>query len=221
MFRLIVLLLLWSFGCWLAPVAAEPPRESAPVGESVTLETNLSAESSTLFSVPLDLGPLDVGSYLVQAGLSSKGVHAWDAQAQGYVPLKNLRPGQGFLLARGPGKVSFTGQRVTADAVELFLNKGWNLIGVPYESGVPLANLRIVLDGKSESYLASVENKRAGVINALQDGRNTAVVTAETTVLEPWRGYWLYVYQPCQLSILSPETASKGKVSKDKRSPRR
>ena len=112
---------------------------------------------------------LDVGAYLVQSGLSSKGLHAWDARAQGYVPLTTLRPGQGFLLAHGPGKVSFTGQRVTTETVELSLSKGWNLIGVPYESGVPLASLRIVLDGKSENYLAAVEKKWAGGINALQD----------------------------------------------------
>lgn len=221
MFRLIVLSLVWLLGSWLAPVAAESPQEFAPAAGPVTVAADFSASSSTLFSIPLELGSLDVGEHLAKAGLSSRGIHGWDARSQSYVPLTTLHPGQGFLLARGPGKISFTGEQVTAETVELALHKGWNLIGVPYQSGVPLAALRIVLDGKSENYLSAVEKKWAGGINVLQDGRNTALVASETTVLEPWRGYWLYVYQPCQLSILSPEALLKVKASKGKRSPGR
>lgn len=218
--RLALLLLLWGLGLAGGSGAAEPPPAEAPAAGPVTLEANFAAGSSTLFSVPLDLGGLDLGDYLAKAGLSSKGIHGWDPQAQNYVPLTTIRPGQGFLLARGPGKISFTGHRVAAEAVELVLSKGWNLIAVPYEGGVPLASLRITLEGKTESYLSAVEKKWAGGVNSLFEGKTSALV-AETALLEPWRGYWLYAYQPCHLSIPSPETLVKKKPAAGKRPAKR
>ena len=107
-----------------------------------------------LYEVITDLGNLDVGDWLAASGISSKGIHGWDARAQKYVSLKTVPPGQGFLLARGPGKLPVSGQRVTTKDVEIPLFKGWNLIGVPFEGGLPLAKLRIVLDDNTENFLA-------------------------------------------------------------------
>ncbi|GEM_PF-4180020 len=215
-----ILLVACLLGWWWSPVAAESPADSLPATGWVTLETNLAAGNSSLFSVPLDLGPLDLGEYLAKAGLSLKGIHGWDARTQSFVALATLRPGQGFLLAHGPGKIAFSGQLVTAAAVEIALDKGWNLIGVPYQSGVPLSALRITVDGKSESYAAAAEMKWTGAVHTLREGKTTALAV-ETAVLEPWHGYWLYAYQPCQLSIPSPEALTKAKETKGKRSNKR
>lgn len=218
MYRMVILL----FSLLL--VVLSPPTvvlaEESPVqprnDEQVTLEAGLLANGSTLLSIPLDLGSKDVGAWLVEAGLSPKGMHGWDARLQKYVPLKTVQPGQGFLLARGPGKLQVTGQRVTASAVEVVLNKGYNLVGVPYEARLPLGSLRITVDGKTENYPAAVEKKWIGAMTALVDGKLTPL-TEPTAYLEPWRGYWLYAYQPCQLTIpdLLPEATApdlKGKI---------
>lgn len=189
-----------------APAVPVGSAESGRADELVTLETELSATNSTLFSVPLDVGSMDVGQWLVEKGLSPRGMHGWNAQAQNYGPLGAVRPGEGFLLARGPGKVTVQGTRVVADFVELPLAKGWNLLGVPYESGIPLAALRITLDGKTESYAAAVERKWVGGVNALVNGALTPLAAEGKATLEPWRGYWFYAFQPCQLRIPSPQS---------------
>jgi hypothetical protein len=190
----------------------------APVDETITLEGNLVANGSTLFSLPLDPGSLDVGGWLLAAGLSVKGIHGWDAQTQGYVPLKTIRPGEGFLLARGPGKVSVSGKKLAAESVDLTLRKGWNLIGVPYETGIVLATVRITLEGKTEGYLSAVEKKLVGAVNALVDGRLTPLDASAR--LEPWHGYWFYAYQSCLLNIPSGQVVPKVKPVKGK-SPRK
>ena len=200
MVRLSGLLLLFLLWWPNVPCAVELPPEQVQVDEPIALEANLTASGSTLYSLPLDPGSLDVGDWLLAAGLSAKGVHGWDAQAQKYVQLKNLRPGEGFLLARGPGKVTVAGKKVVADTVLLPLAKGWNLIGVPYETGIALASLKITLEGKTESYLPAVEKRWVGGVNSLIDGKMAPLVAA-SAVLEPWRGYWFYAYQPCQLTF--------------------
>lgn len=180
-------------------------------GELVTLNIELSATNSTLFSVPLDLGSLDVGQWLAGKGFSPNGIHGWNALTQKYGPLGTIRPGEGFLLARGPGKVAVQGTRIVADSIELPLAKGWNLIGVPYEGAIPLAALRIKLDGKTESYALAVEKKWVGGVDSLLNGALTPLAVDGKVGLEPWRGYWLYAYQPCQLRIPSPQSlAHKG-----------
>jgi hypothetical protein len=194
------------------------PLAQGNVGELVTLQIDLTAKGSTLVSIPLDLESMDVGQWLVGTGLSPKGIHGWDAQTQRYVPLRTIRPGEGFLLARGPGKVSIQGKRIVSDTVELTLNKGWNLLGVPYESGIPLAALRVTLDGKTESYAQAVENKWIGGVSSLMDGASVPISADDNPKLEPWRGYWLYAFQPCLLSMPSSWFLEKVKAGKPKRS---
>lgn len=221
--RFPVLLLLYLAAAVFCPDLsgfAESPPVQSPGDGRVTLEADLSASGSTLLSIPLDLGEMDVGAWLVAAGVSSKGIHGWDARQQKYVQLKTVRPGQGFLLARGPGKLPVSGERVSADAVEFSLVKGWNLIGVPYESSLPLATLQISLDGNTVNYSAATESKWVGGINALVDGRMTPLAVT-TASLAPWRGYWLYAYQPCQLIFPSPQQATKAQAGKGKRPKKR
>lgn len=193
--------------------AVEPPPAQGQVEQALALEVNLTASGSTLYSLPLDPGPLDIGDWLLAAGLSAKGMHGWDAQAQKYVPLTSLRPGEGFLLARGPGKVTVTGKKINADVL-LPLAKGWNLIGVPYETAIALTNLKITLDGKTEPYLPAFEKKWVGAVNSLIDGN--LLVLNSGAVLEPWRGYWFYAYQPCLLNIPAAQDAAKDKPVKGK-----
>ena len=217
--RLVLLLWFCLFGgppCLMA--------ESFPVqaqgNEQVTLEGELIANGSTLMSIPLDLGSLDVGAWLAASGISSKGIHGWDARSQKYVPLKTVRPGEGFLLARGPGKLPVSGQRVTASAVELPLDKGWNLIGVPFESGIPLEQLRIVLDGKTEKFLAALEKKLVAGVSTLVDGRSSSL-SVESAQLKPWLGYWLYAYQPCKLIFPALQKETKEQDKKGARAKKR
>lgn len=214
-----VSLLLALFLVLLPPagaVFAEEPLVQPRGDEQVALEAGLLANGSTLLSIPLDLGSMDVGAWLMTAGLSPKGIHGWDARLQKYVPLKTIQPGQGFLLARGPGKIMITGRRVTAASVDLLLNKGWNLVGVPYETGLPMGTLSVTLDGKTESYTVAVDKHWVAGMTSLIDGK-LAPLNGPTVLLEPWRGYWLYAYQPCLLTLPAfqseePAQDLKGKI---------
>lgn len=187
--------------------AVEVPTGQSQIDQVLALEANLTANGSTLYSLPLDPGSLNIGDWLLATGLSARGMHGWDAQAQKYVPLTSLRPGEGFLLARGPGKVTVTGKKIVADSVQLPLAKGWNLIGIPYETAIALTNLKITLEGKTEPYLPASEKKWVGGVNSLVEGRLLALNSG--AVLEPWRGYWFYAYQPCLLNIPAEQDAGK------------
>jgi hypothetical protein len=214
--RLILAVLCALFLGVLCPATkgfAASPQVAEQIDEPVTLDAVLSAKGSTLLSFPLDLGDLDVGAWLVAAGVSSRGIHGWDARLQKYVQLKGIRPGQGFLLAHGPGKIPVTGRRLTTPTLEVSLHKGWNVIGVPFETSLPLAALRVVLDGKTENFSAALEKKWIGGVNALVDG-NTVPLSPATAALDPWRGYWLYAYQPCQLIIPDVQRESEAKARK-------
>jgi hypothetical protein len=207
---------------WCVGVVSAGSVETVPgpdnASEIITLEADLSANNSTLWAIPLDLGMMDAGQWLMAAGLSSKGIHGWNAQTQTYVRLGKIRPGEGFLLARGPGKISVQGRRIVADSVALPLEKGWNLIGVPYEAGIPLAALRITLEAKTESYIPAAEKKWVGGVNTLMDGKLVPLTPDGNAVLEPWHGYWLYAYQPCMLHIPSLRAIEKSKGGKLKSS---
>ncbi len=218
--RFAILLLVLLGNLWAVPVAVGGnglalTQDSAST--LTTLETDLSANGSTLISIPMDLGSMDVGQWLVKAGLSPMGIHGWSAREQKYIPLKTLRPGEGFLLARGPGKVSIQGQRIVANSVELPLEKGWNLIGSPYETGIPVVALRINLNGKIKLYKPAVEGKWVGGVHTLIDGQMAPVAVNDSTMLAPWRGYWLYSYQPCTLQIPSAQSTEKARGGHRKR----
>ena len=217
-----VLLLALLGNLWAGPIAlasAETVVVQDNASAFATLEVDLAASGSSLFSIPLDLGSMDVGRWLEKSGLSPLGIHGWNAQTQTYKPLKILRPGEGFLLAKGPGKVSIRGQKIVAKSVELPLEKGWNLIGVPYEAGIPVSSLQIKLNGKVKPYNPAAEAKWVGGVNTLINGQMISVAVTGSTMLEPWRGYWLYAYQACVLQIPSPQPVGKdtrmGKPSRE------
>jgi len=212
--RFAVLLLALLGNLWAGPIAlasAETVVVQDNASAFATLEVDLAASGSSLFSIPLDLGSMDVGQWLEKSGLSPLGIHGWNAQTQTYKPLKSLRPGEGFLLAKGPGKLSIRGQRIVAKSVELPLEKGWNLIGVPYEAGIPVSSLQIKLNGKVKPYNPAAEAKWVGGVNTLINGQMTSVALTGSTMLEPWRGYWLYAYQACILQIPTPQSVGKDK----------
>ena len=218
--RFSILLLVLLGNLWTVPIAVAsngiaPAQDGAST--LTTLETDLAANGSTLFSIPMDLGSMDVGHWLVKAGLSPMGIHGWSAREQKYIPLKTLRPGEGFLLAKGPGKVAIQGQKIVATSVELPLEKGWNLIGSPYETGIPLAALRINLNGKIKLYKPAAEGKWVGGVNTLINGQMASVAVNDNAMLAPWRGYWLYSYQPCTLQIPSAQSTEKARGGKRKR----
>jgi hypothetical protein len=216
-----ILFMLLLFHLYAASVwadIAETALVQGSVEELVTLEIDLSASNSTLLSIPLDTGTMNVGQWLVAAGLSPRGIHAWNAQEQRYVPLRALRPGEGFLLARGPGKVSVQGRRIVADSVELPLGKGWNLIGVPYETEIPLTALRITVEGKTESYASAAAKKWVGEVKTLINGSPASLAVDKNSKLEPWHGYWFYAYRSCILHIPSLQAIEKSKSKKTKSS---
>ena len=81
--RFAILLLVLLGNLWAVPVAVGgngPALTQDSASTLTTLETDLSANGSTLFSIPMDLGSMDVGRWLVKAGLSPMGIHGWSAR---------------------------------------------------------------------------------------------------------------------------------------------
>ena len=192
-----------------ANVTAPPPATPGTAADAddgtLVLEGELTAKGATLLSVPLDLGIQDFGRQLVAAGLSPVGIHLWSGLEQNYTPLKRLRPGQGFLVTKSPGKMTFRGLEITAPFVEVALFKGWNLIGVPGEMPIPLAALQVVAGGEILPYAEAAAKRWVGAVNGQIDGVRIPVKADAAGRLEPWHGYWLYAYQPGILRI--PTTA--------------
>ncbi len=106
------------------------------------------------------------------------------------------------------------------ESFTLRLQRGWNLIGSPYLQEIPwrLDSVQVRLGSETKSLAAArdagwVEDYLWAWRQDVQDsskGRyvlvyDTGVIREAIGYLSPWRGYWLYAHQECELILRSPQ----------------
>ncbi len=103
-----------------------------------------------------------------------------------------LLPGRGY-WAKLAAPLTVSAEGVPADTTQpyqLQLQHGWNLIGNPYPFTVDLYECGLLLDGAAPlTWPAAVTAGKVG--NALFTWNGLAYVPS--TMMQPYRGYWLYV----------------------------
>lgn len=106
------------------------------------------------------------------------------------------------------------------ESFTLRLQRGWNLIGSPYLQEIPwrLDSVRVRLGNDVRSLAAArdagwVEDYLWAWRQGVQDPSkgwyvlvyDTSVIREATGYLSPWRGYWFYAHQECELILHSPQ----------------
>lgn len=119
-----------------------------------------------------------------------------------------LTPGKGYwLYTDGPNKVSALEYPLTqTSSTNINVTKGWNLLGNPYQSDLPLSNLKVKYkDGSTRSYQDAIDRKEVSgyawsweasskQYNFIAINPNNYKTDAhKQTVINSYRGFWMIV----------------------------
>jgi hypothetical protein len=163
----------------------------------------------SLFSVPYDYPGQPVDSVINSGGQAVK-LAVWDPTAMGYAitpnaPADEIRLGRGYwirLNAAG-SLASFGTPADTTKPFSIPVEKGWNMIGEPFLSGVSIDSLQIAADGQTVAFATAVSNGWVyGTVYGYNGGTTNAYYSAG--VLATGSGYWLYAYAPATVMVPSP-----------------
>ncbi len=153
-------------------------------------------------------------------GLSGLAMKRWEPGA-GYLDVSEVQPlqvGKAYWVRIPQSMVIRVPAETSAEAAVIHLQRGWNLIACPYPSTVQwsldllrvrLGALTVPLEqaqksGWVESYAwgwkQSAQNPYAGHYVFIYDAD---VVPGVQGYLEPWKGYWVYAHQECDLLLPS------------------
>jgi len=141
-----------------------------------------------------------------------------------------LMAGEGYWV-RLPKRyaVSLSCIKVTAGEVPIKLRRGWNSIGVPVLKATnwDLGAIKVRRNGEVKTLQQAqqagwIEDYAWGWEQDVNDpfkGKyvlvyDTSIIPGVKGQLEPWKGYWVYAHQDCEL-ILPPPSQSKGRGTRD------
>lgn len=166
-------------------------------------------------------------------GLSGMAMKRWEPDS-GYMDVGEAQPlqaGKAYWVRVPRSMAIRVPAETSAEPAVIHLQRGWNLIACPYPSSVrwSLDLLRVRMgaltvnleqaqqSGWMESYAwgwkQSTQNPYAGHYVLVYDAD---VVPGVQGALEPWKGYWVYAHQQCDLllpSDASGETRSTSRLS--------
>jgi hypothetical protein len=154
----------------------------------------------------LGLPPSD---FLVTGFDTSRG--AYETLTPGQPSAPALAPGRGFWFKYAPGtgsatvRVSLTGVAPPTDTdFPIAARYGWNLIGSPFETDVPLSTVRVRLQDRDP--LTWEEAVAANLVLADVFDFDAQAGYRSATSLQggQWRGYWVRVLSPSGVTLLLP-----------------
>jgi Tol biopolymer transport system component len=167
-------------------------------------------------SVPYDYS-LTGWDGLFQAGNHSP-AYIWQQQLQSgigaYVgsptpPADTPHYGLGYWIKLTSGvDITSQGAAIGTSTVPISLVAGWNMVGVPNPNGINVSAITFVnptnptqpisfTDATSSLYHL-VDSTFYGYNETAHDYSDTVTASGK---LAPWKGYWLYAYQPCTIEL--------------------
>jgi len=155
-----------------------------------------------MISVPADYTGQTLAEVL---GYASPLLAVWEPSAGTYAvtptaPADSLVAGQGYWV-RFPATetIATTGTPTPTDApFTIALNKGWNMIGDPFDGDVALSTVTVTPTGGSPQPLAG-SAAIPGPVFAYSGG-----LYVIATQLSPYEGYWVNATEDCTLSVPAP-----------------
>ncbi len=175
--------------------------------------------------------PFNFNDFRVQKvfGLvSGYGAKYWDPKRGNYQQVTQVKPGQGFWINVGinewgatrlftldpanpaaiVGEAPGSGTQSVTQSIPLY--KGWNMIGNPFVYpmywGQALFSYKTTQGWQTVTLDAAL---RSRLLSATLFSYNPDKLAYDTTsskeaLLDPWKGYWVYIYQPCTLVLRAP-----------------
>jgi hypothetical protein len=141
--------------------------------------------------------------------------YTWDPSLRTYTPAQTLQRGVGTWIVPADGtsidSVLLKQSALPTDAASggliVGLRPGWNLIGNPYNVPMKLSELVGVDEANPQNALSWDELVRTNAVTGSVvyfDGTQYQFVAGSDAVLEPNRGYWLFVTTSAQLRLVYP-----------------
>ena len=136
-------------------------------------------------------------SQAVNLNIIINALYSWDRTGQHYDPITVLQPGEGYWCWAYVDCEFFLWSDAVGTGDITNLKTNWNLMGLPYETTLPVANSHIFYSGTTYTWADAVTNQ---IVLGFVYGwdRNNQIYTLETS-FHPGYGYWMYAYHDCTL----------------------
>lgn len=191
-----------------SPVQVTAPASGQTLsGVDITLTQSLHTFQS---GVQLVSSPYDYTGDSFASILGSVTVVAavWDPATSEYVvtptsPADTFHLGQGYWI--NPSQTVWltqAGTTTTESSFPIALQNGWNMIGDPYTSAVPLSDLTVSVSGSTVPYATALSDNTVSEIYYYSGGAYQTLGSSSS--LEPWTGYWIESFSPSTLTVPNP-----------------
>lgn len=178
------------------------------------------AAGPNMLSFPYQFGDSSLDQILgLVSGLDFVG-YQYDADLRGYQPVQSIQRGIGYWVIPNNAQtnLNLNGAVVHPDTPSggllVSLKKGWNLIGNPYNYGLPVSQLIGVAEDNPTDALTWRELVSAEYINssltyftpnsALPGGGSYTLETGDDPVVQPHRAYWVFVTTSKPIRLVWP-----------------
>lgn len=173
--------------------------------------------------------PFNFNDYRVHKVFGLTGAYGakyWDPKRNNYMQVDQVKPGQGFwinvgiqnwgdsqpffldqLTAAIVGEAPGTGSQTVTQSIPLL--KGWNMIGNPFVYPMYWGQALVwsaTQGGQTVTLDEALRNRWLSTTLFSYNPDKGAYDTSSSreTLLDPWKGYWVYVYQPITLILRAP-----------------
>ena len=157
-----------------------------------------------MITLPESFNGQDFATLMNQQGFN---VATWTGAAYAVypnAPSKNFQAGRGyFVKATTPVTLNVPAQTNTG-VRQIMLNSGWNMVGSPFSTSIPLSNLRIRFNNQELTLEQAVSQN---LVDANIWGL-TGRTYARASSLEMGKGYWVRAHRAVTLVLLPPTTAT-------------
>ncbi len=181
--------------------------------------TNLLPDLAPTVSVAFGTGinfiavPYDYSSVALDTlfGYSGVTLAVWNPTTQAYAitptsPANKVTYGTGYWVRFPSGILvsSFGLPASTSSNFNISLKAGWNQIGDPFFTAVPIANMTVTASGTTTSYVDAIGTNISDTMYFYNQSTNAYVAAGPTGTMQAQKGYWIYAFQNCTLTVPHP-----------------
>ena len=146
-------------------------------------------------------------------GLPKLSAAVWMPTLNKYVlpptaPADTFRVGQGYWidLSQVVWIEQVGAPAASSQNFSISLQPGWNMIGDPFGSAIPMSSVTVTPAGSTTSvpYATAVQSGLVSILYTWQPGDTAYELISPTASMQPWLGYWIYSKSFAQLTVPPP-----------------
>jgi len=173
--------------------------------------------------------PFNFNDFRIQKVFNLVGAYGakyWDPKRNNYFQVDQVKPGQGFWINVGilnwgetqpffldaatasiVGEAPGTGTQTVTQSIPL--SKGWNMIGNPFVYPMYWGQALVYSStsgGQTVTLDEALRNRwlSTTLFSYNPDKAGYDTTSSKEALLDPWKGYWVYAYQPITLILRAP-----------------